>query len=71
MKTTKQFGQHMPYELFDDSLTLKGLPAGMYMVEMTTAPTTEVVRTLYHVTDVYTMAEAQPDGKIRYVVGTD
>jgi hypothetical protein len=68
VKETKQFGQRMPYELFDDSLTLKGLPAGMYMVEITTAPTTEVVRTLYHVTDVYTMAEAQPNGKIRYVV---
>ena len=68
MKETKQFGEHKPYEEFEDSLTLKGLPVGMYMVEMTTAPTTEVVRQLYHVTDMYTMAETQPNGKIRYVV---
>ena len=68
MSETKQFGKHEAYELFDDQLTLKGLPTGMYMVEMTTTPATEVVRTLYHVTDLYTMAETQPNGKIRYVV---
>ena len=65
---TKRFAPRPAYEEFDDSLTLKGLPVGMYMVEITTAPATDVVRALYHVTDVYTMAEMQPDGKVRYVV---
>ena len=68
MQETKQLGGHQPYELHDDQLTLKGLPVGMYMVEITTAPATEVVRALYHVTDLYTIAETQPNGKIRYVV---
>ena len=68
MQETKQFGERMAYNLYEDSLTLKGLPVGMYMVEITTAPATEVVRTLYHVTDLYTIAETQPNGKIRYVV---
>ena len=68
MQETKQFGERTAYDLFEDQLTLKGLPVGMYMVEITTAPATEVVRTLYHVTDLYTIAETQPNGKIRYVV---
>ena len=68
MQETKQFGERTAYNLFEDQLTLKGLPVGMYMVEITTAPATEVVRTLYHVTDLYTIAETQPNGKIRYVV---
>ena len=65
---TKQFEARKDYEEFDDSLTLDGLPVGMYMVEFKSNPETEVVRTLYHVTNVYTIAETQPNGKIRYVV---
>ena len=65
---TKTLGVHPDYEVFEDSLTLKGLPVGMYLVEIKSEPTTEVVRTLYHVTDVFTIAETQPNGKIRYVV---
>ena len=65
---TKQFDARKDYELFDDSMELKGLPVGMYMVEFKSNPETEVVRTLYHVTNVYTIAETQPNGKIRYVV---
>ena len=65
---TKQLGAHADYELFEDSMTLAGLPVGMYLVEFKTNPATEVVRTLYHVTDVFTIAETQPNGRIRYVV---
>ena len=65
---TKQFDARPDYELFDDTLTLEGLPVGMYMVELKTSPQTEVKRTMYHVTDVYVIAETQPDSKIRYVV---
>ncbi|MBE6267332.1 MAG: alpha-2-macroglobulin [Prevotella ruminicola] len=65
---TKQFGARKDYEEFDDSMELKGLPVGMYMVEFKSNPETEVVRTMYHVTNVYTIAETQPNGKIRYVV---
>ena len=58
-----------PYELFKDTLTLEGLPVGVYMVEFKTAPSTDIVRSLYFVTDVYTIAEPQPvDNGMRFVV---
>ena len=67
MSETKQLTAHKNYEVFADSMQLKGLPVGMYLIEITN-PRTEVVRMLYHVSDVFTMAEAQPDDRIRYVV---
>ena len=57
-----------PYEIFKDSLTLEGLPVGVYMLEFSTSPSTEIIRQLYFVTDVYTLAESQPDNVTRYVV---
>ena len=65
---TIKFDARPDYEEFDDSLTLDGLPVGMYMVEFKSNPSTEVVRTMYHVSNVYTIAETQPNGRIRYVV---
>ena len=65
---TKRFGKHADYELFEDSIELKGLPVGMYLIEIKSEPNTEVIRTLYHVTEVFTIAETQPSEKIRYVV---
>ena len=58
-----------PYELFKDTLQLDGLPVGVYMVEFKSHPATEVIRSLYFVTDVYTIAEPQPaDEAMRFVV---
>ena len=68
INATKTFGERPDYEIFEDSMTLEGLPVGMYLVEIKSNPQTEVIRTLYQVTDVYTIAETQPDDKIRYVV---
>ena len=68
VKVEKQFTGKQPYEQFEDSLTLEGLPVGVYMLEFSTSPSTEVIRMLYYVTDVYTMAESQPNGVTRYVV---
>ena len=65
---TRTYTGKAPYEFFEDSLTLPALPVGVYMVEFTSAPTTEPVRRLYYVTDVYTIMESQPDA-LRYVVG--
>ena len=64
---TRTYTGKEPYEFFEDSLTLPALPVGVYMVEFTTAPSTEPVRHLYNVTDVYTIMEPQPDA-LRYVV---
>ena len=64
---TRTYTGKADYELFDDTLTMPALPAGVYMLEFTSNPSTETVRRLYHVTDVYVMAEEQPDGRVRYV----
>ena len=56
------------YELFEDTLTLQALPVGVYMLEFSSTPATEVERRLYYVTDVYVLAEEQPDDRVRYVV---
>ena len=56
------------YTVFSDSLVLAGLPVGVYMLEFSSQPSTRTVRRMYYVTDVYTMAEEQPDGRTRYVV---
>ena len=66
---THEYNGKEPYEFFEDSLTMQGLPVGVYMVEFLSNPSTSVIRRLYHVTDVFTLAEAQPsDEGIRYVV---
>ena len=56
------------YELFTDSLQLEGLPVGVYMLEFSSPSTSDVIRKVYYVTDVYTIAESQPGSRTRYVV---
>ena len=68
IETERKYIGKQPFELFEDSLTFEGLPVGVYLVEFSTVPGTEVVRHFHYVTDVYTMAESQPDNKTRYVV---
>ena len=66
---TRQYTGKASYEFFEDAITMKGLPVGVYMLELKSNPSTEVVRRLYFVTDVYTIAEDQPGTEgIRYVV---
>ena len=68
-ETSRQYTGKTPYDLYEDTITLKGLPVGVYMLELKSDPATEVIRKLYFVTDVYTIAEEQPHGKgVRYVV---
>ena len=64
---TRTYTGRADYELYDDTFTMRALPAGVYMLEFSSNPSTETVRRLYHVTDVYVMAEEQPDRRIRYV----
>lgn len=65
---TKTFSEHAPYELFADSLQLSGLPAGVYLLEFATQPQTKVVRSLYFVSGIRVMQQAQPDNTQRFVV---
>ena len=62
------FSSKPDYEVFEDSITLQGLPIGVYMLEFSSKPGTEVVRRMFHVTDLFVMSEKQPDRQIRYVV---
>ena len=56
----REYPERPPYESFNDSLTIDGLPTGLYLLEFSSTPTTEVVRRLYYVTDVFTICESQP-----------
>ena len=66
---SQESGVRREFEFFEDALTIKGLPVGVYMLEFQSNPKTEIVRRLYFVTDVYTIAEDQPSPEgVRYVV---
>ena len=65
---TKTFAEHASYDIFEDSLQLQGLPAGVYLLEFATQPQTEVVRSLYFVSGVRVLQQAQPDNNRRMVV---
>ena len=67
-RRTLNFTGHEDYEVFEDSLQLEGLSPGVYLLEFSTQPQTEVSRMLYYVSGLRLMTEAQPDNSIRYVV---
>lgn len=68
MRRTHTFMSHPDYQVFEDSIELGALPAGVYMLEFQTFPASRTVRRLYRVSDVFSIAEALPDGNTRYVV---
>lgn len=68
MRRTHSFMAHPDYQVFEDSIELGALPAGVYMLEFQTFPVSRTVRRLYRVSDVFSIAEAMPDGNVRYVV---
>jgi hypothetical protein len=65
---TKTFTGKEEYEMFTDSMVLKGLPVGVYMLEFKSQPQTDVSRSLYFVSDLRLLSQALPDSKMRYVV---
>lgn len=68
MAQTRTFAIHPEDQFFDDSLTLAGLPVGVYMLEFTSQPATQVRRELYFVSGIRLMTQGQPEGRTRYVV---
>lgn len=68
MTRTLTFSRHADYELFEDSVEIKGLPAGVYMVEFSSQPDTHISRALYFVSGIRVLAQGQPNNKMRYVV---
>lgn len=67
MTQTRTYVGKKPYEVYEDSLMLEGLPAGVYMLEMETSPQTQTSRLLYFVSDVRLLVLGQPEKQMRYV----
>lgn len=67
MGVSRSYLNNPKYQLFEDSMALPGLPAGVYMLEIRSSPATETLRRLYYVTDMYLMSQELPGRKIRYV----
>ena len=67
-EVTRQYVGKPEYEVFEDSMTLQGLPEGVYMIEMESLPATQVSRHLYYVSNVRVLMEGLPQEKTRYVV---
>ncbi len=65
---TLTFTGHASYEIFQDSLLLDGLPAGVYVLMFRTQQETQIKRMLYFVSGVRVIIQAQPHDKKRYVV---
>lgn len=65
---TRLFAAHPDYEVFEDSLVLGALPRGVYMIEVSSAPDTQVCRSLYFVSDLFVMSQILPKDKVRFVV---
>ena len=68
MERTLTFTGHEDYELFDDSMQIAALPAGVYLLEFSSLPQTEQCRMLYFVSGVRLLSQPQPDNVTRYVV---
>ena len=68
MQRTLTFSGHEDYDVFEDSLQLAGLAAGVYLLEFSTQPQTETLRMLYFASGLRVIMEAQPGNQVRYVV---
>ncbi len=65
---THSYSTYQPYEEFKDTLKLGPLPNGIYMLEFMTQPSTNVIRRLLYVSDLFVMSEGLPNRMIRFVV---
>ena len=65
---TLTFSGYAPYDIFEDSLQLAGLPSGVYLLEFSSNPQTKTSRMLYFVSGLRILSQAQPNNKTRYIV---
>ena len=65
---TRSYPPKKDYETFDDSLTIDGLPVGIYMLEFESNPNTNVARQLLFISDVRVLSQPQPNDRMRFVV---
>ena len=64
---TRKYSGKKDYELYNDTLTLDGLPVGVYMMEVKTEPQTEVSRALFFISRVRGLTQSLPGNKTQYV----
>ena len=66
---THSYKNHPSYKEVEDSMFIKGLPVGIYMIEITTDnKNIQPQRCLYYVSDLYVLSQEMPEKKIRYAV---
>ena len=66
---THSYKNHLSYKEVEDSMFIKGLPVGIYMIEITTDnKNIQPQRCLYYVSDLYVLSQEMPEKKIRYAV---
>ena len=69
VQQTKKYIGQPDYKVHSDSFLLQGLPVGVYLLEFTSDnKDIKTQRALYYVSDLYVMAEEQPEKRIRYAV---
>ena len=65
---TRRYVGQPDYKVLQDSMTIEGLPVGVYLVEFSTERTNmRMERMLLHVSDLYVMHETLPDNRLRLV----
>ena len=65
---TRRYVGQPDYKVLQDSMTIEGLPIGVYLVEFSTdRANMRTERMLLHVSDLYVMHEMLPDNRIRLV----
>jgi len=65
---TRRYVGQPDYKVLQDSMTIGGLPVGVYLVEFSTdRPNMRTERMLLHVSDLFVMHEYLPDNLIRLV----
>ncbi len=65
---TRRYLGQPEYKLFEDSMTIEGLPVGVYLVEFSTdRANMRTERMLLHVSNLYVIHEALPDNRVRLV----
>ena len=67
---TVTFAPHAEYEYFKDSVDLMALPAGVYLISISTNPKIDKLRNLYYVSSVRLLNQGGSD-KIQHYVAVD
>ena len=64
---TRNYEGHKDYEQFEDSIVLPCLPVGVYLLELSTGPATQISRQLYYVSNLRVLMQNLPGDRLRLV----